>query len=299
MDILVTGSEGLLGRVVVQCLSRSHRLYAITRRAHSPIISNVTWLRHDLTHPCLPDELPERMDAVVHLAQSPYFREFPERAREIYEVSVGSTLRLLDWARSSGVSTFVYASSGGIYGHGEQGFKEDDNVVSPKGPLGFYFSAKQCAELLIENYAACFNVVILRPFFIYGAGQRPAMLVPRLVRSVATGRHVTLSGPEGMHLNPIHVSDAAHAVAATLSLQESHKINVAGPEVLTLKSMCDLIGTSVGRTPRYAIEVNEHPKHLVGDIDKMSRLLIRPTVPFSRGVIDLCKEVLDEGIETR
>ena len=58
---------------------------------------------------------------------------------------------------------------------------------------------------------------------------------------------------------PSMSSDAAHAVAATLSLRESHKINVAGPEVLTLKSMCNLIGTSVGRTPRYTIEANEHP----------------------------------------
>jgi nucleoside-diphosphate-sugar epimerase len=293
MDVLVTGPDGLLGRRVVQLLGAGHHVLALTRRHDSPAIKNVSWLRHDLAEPVLP-VLPSRIDAVVHLAQSPYFREFPERAREIYEVSVGSTLRLLHWARSSGVKTFIYASSGGIYGHGNRGFKEDDNVMSPAGPLSFYFATKQCAELLIENYAACFTVIILRPFFIYGPCQRRVMLVPRLVRSVVDETDVMLKGSEGMRLNPVHVDDAAHAVAAALALTRSHKINVAGPEVLTLRRMCDIIGSHVGKAPKYVIEDDVEVMNLVGDITRMSQLLVRPTTTFSQGVADLCKEIMSE-----
>jgi UDP-glucose 4-epimerase len=293
MDVLVTGPDGLLGRRVVQFLSANHRVHAMTRRHELPAIENVSWLRHNLVEPVLP-ELPSRVDAVIHLAQSPYFREFPERAREIYEVGVGSTLRLLDWARSAGVKTFVYASSGGIYGHGNRGFKEDDNVMSLAGPLSFYFATKQCAELLVESYASCFTVIILRPFFIYGPCQRRAMLVPRLIRSVIKETEVLLKGQEGMRLNPIYVDDAAQAVAAALGLTRSHKINIAGPDVLTLRHMCEIIGALVGKVPKYIVEDDADTMDLVGDITRMSQLLVRPSTAFSRGVVDLCKEITSE-----
>ena len=61
----------------------------------------------------------------MHLAQSPRYRDFPEGALDVFEVNVGSTQRLLDWACRQGVKRFIYASSGGVYGHGEAPFEED------------------------------------------------------------------------------------------------------------------------------------------------------------------------------
>ncbi len=250
----------------------------------------VTWLYHDLSSPRLPKSMPNHVSSVVHLAQSPHFREFPEQALHIFDVNVGSTMRLLHWARTAGARCFVYASSGGIYGHGDQDFKEDD-VVGSKGPLGFYFASKQCGEFLVENYSTCFTIVILRFFFVYGRGQRPTMLIPRLVRSVLDGRPILLQGEEGMRLNPIHVDDAVTAIARSLELKESHKINVGGPEVLTLKRIGEIIGSHVKRAPRYQIEEVGPPRHLVGDISKMTRLLGGPSVRFADGVREVCHEV--------
>jgi nucleoside-diphosphate-sugar epimerase len=85
-------------------------------------------------------------------------------------------------------------------------------------------------------------------------------------------------------------------VAAALALTQSHKINVAGPEVLTLKGMCEIVGAHVGKSPKYVIDEAGNAMNLVGDITRMSELLLRPSTPFSTGVVDLCKEVASEEL---
>lgn len=288
-DILVTGGTGLIGRNLLPVLADRGRVWATTHGAGGPHVPGVRWIEHDLAAPELPRDLPERIDTVIHLAQSSRFREFPDQAHDIFGVNVASTVALLDWARRAGARRFIYASSGGIYGHGEQEFREDDPIHATR-PLGFYLASKQCGELLVESYAEQFTVVILRFFFVYGRDQRPSMLIPRLVQSVVEGRPVLLQGGDGLRLNPTHVSDAVRAVVGALELEESHKINVAGPEVLTLRDVAETIGRQVGREPVFETRPDQTPSHLVGDIGKMSRLLGAPTVRFDDGVRELCAD---------
>lgn len=292
--ILVTGATGLIGRHLLPSLSSDHEVWTLARGESRKIAAGVSWLTHDLAAAELPANMPAPMDAVIHLAQSSRFREFPEQAADIFAVNVASTFRLLNWARTSGVKVFVYASSGGIYGHGDQEFTEDAEAGA-QGPLGFYLASKHSAELLVESYATVFTVIILRFFFVYGPGQRPGMLIPRLVRSVMGGQPIALQGEDGIRINPVHVSDAVRAVTRCLDLSDSHKINVAGPEILTLRQIGDIIGRHVGNPPRFHIAESASPNHLVGDVQKMTRLLGAPYVRFTDGVADLCRDaVLDK-----
>lgn len=284
--IVVTGATGFMGRLLVERLARRGDAVWAVARTPGEAREGVVWLDQDLSASALPARLPSSIDTVIHLAQSQRFREFPEHARDIFEVNVGSTLRLLDWARTAGARRFVLASSGGIYGHGERGFLETD-PMAPQGPLGFYLASKQCAELLAESYTSFFKVVILRFFFVYGAGQRPTMLVPRLVRAVKSGTSITLRSSDGIRLNPTHVSDALAALEGAVALEDSHKVNVGGPEVLTMRQLAETIGELVGRRPCFELEPGE-PNHLVGDTTKMARLLAAPATTFKAGVAELC-----------
>lgn len=288
--ILVTGATGLIGRHLLELLEPENEVWALTRGATLPARPKIHWLQHDLTSPSLPSQMPHRVDTVVHLAQSAHFREFPEHALPVFEVGVGSTVRLLDWARRSHVRTFVYASSGGIYGHGDQGFTEDD-VVGSKGPLGFYFATKQSGEVLVESYAGCFTIIILRFFFVYGSRQRRDMLIPRLVQTIVKNEPVFLHGQEGMRLNPIHATDAAAAIARSFQLKESQKINVAGREVLSMKQIGETIAEHLGCRAQFTYVAGEKPKHLIADIHKMERLLWLPQIRFADGVKELCREM--------
>ena len=65
---------------------------------------------------------------------------------------------------------------------------------------------------MIQGFAPLFqSVVICRPFFIYGPGQKKNMLIARLIESTRNKKPIILKGLEGMLFNPIYVKDAAHA----------------------------------------------------------------------------------------
>lgn len=278
--VLMTGATGLIGRAIVERVKDTVDLIALGRSEPPP---GVQWLRADLKEPVSLSILPPSVDAVIHLAQSEHFRDFPNRSREVFQVNVATVEAMLDWARRAGARRFILASSGGVYGHGNDAFSEAD-VIRPSGPLSYYLASKRCAELLTESYANLFTVVILRFFFVYGPGQKPSMLIPRLIDTVKAGRTVYLEGTDGIRLNPTYVSDAALAACRALSLTSSDIINVAGGEVFSLRELVQVIGSAVGRKPSFEVRQQSGPRHLVGSIDKMSRLLGPPATKFSDGL---------------
>lgn len=280
---LITGATGLIGRHVVSLLRDNWELYALVRKAGDSTSHRTHYIKCDLADEWSVSRLPRAVDAVIHLAQSENFREFPMHAEGIFRVNTLSTLRLLEYSWHARVKTFVLASSGGIYGHGDVGFREDDPIPSKDG-LGFYLGSKLCAEVLAENYTPHMNVIILRFFFVYGSGQRPTMLIPRLVKVVKEEQAIILHGKDGLKMNPIYVTDAASAVYRCLELTESQKINIGGPEILSLRQVGQQIGKVLRKDPVFEVKKDIPPQHLVGDIKKMTHLLGQPIVKFEEGI---------------
>lgn len=284
--IIVTGASGLVGSHLVTALSHTDEIHALSRSKIEPINSNTIWHAVDLDNEVDYSSLPQDADALIYLAQSDHFRDFPAKALEIFQVNTVQVLRALDFARSTGVKTFIYASSGGVYGFPEKGVSEDVTIPA-SGNLGFYLSTKLCAEILAENYAPFMDVVMLRFFFVYGAGQKRSMLIPRLVDNIREGKEITLQGEDGIRINPVHVSDAVRAIQAALNLHGCHRINVAGPDVLSLRELCNTIGRKIGVEPIFQINTTVSPGNLIADIESMKKLLVIPVKHFDKGVVDL------------
>ena len=79
----------------------------------------------------------------------------------------------------------------------------------------------------------------------------------------------------------------AKAIIESLSLKGSQKINVAGPEVLSLKEICNIIGIELGVKPQFETHENNASPHLIGDISKMKNMLGAPLVKFVDGIKSL------------
>lgn len=283
--VLVTGATGLLGSSLVPLLAEDAEVIGVSRSGGGdPSLSTgsaaapTTGMALDLADPTFPSRLPSGVDTVVHLAQSPRHRELPDSAPELFAVNTASTQHLLDWARRSGVSRFVVASSGAVHRSGA-GIRHETDPTPPG--LGFYAATKLAAEHLALAYADAMVVVILRYWFIYGPGQRSEMLVPRLIDTVRRGRAISLAGPDGMRFNPVHVADAARATAAATTLDTGVVVNVAGPEVLSLRDVGDAIGRAVGRSPSFTVDEGAAPPDLVASVERMEAKLVAPQRRFA------------------
>lgn len=284
--VLVTGGTGFIGRALLPLLAGRAEVVVLHRGEPPPGPPGVTWVRRDLSTPDWDTSGLPPVESVVHLAQSLRFREFPAGAADVFQVNLGATERLLEWARACGARRFVLASSGG---HDPSREVADGPLPAP-GALGHYLASKRAAELVAASWSGQLTVAVLRFFFVYGAGQRPGMLVSRLARAVAAGQAVTLQGPDGLRLNPLHVSDAARALLAALELEQGARIAVAGPETLTLRQVGEELGRQLGIPPRFEVLDEPAPSHLVGDVSLMTRLLGAPRTRFAEGVAEVCRE---------
>lgn len=285
-EVLITGSHGLVGLHVVPQLARSGRVFAVGRSARPSEHENVIPVGVDLSRPLDPAALPERLGAVVWLAQSNRFRHFPEGAEDMFAVNLAQLHGTIEYARKAGAKRFVYASTGSVYAPSDAPLTED-SPTGRAGELGLYAASRLAAELLVGSYKGLMDVAILRFFFVYGRGPKRDMLIPRLVDMVREGRTITLAGEAGVRINPLNARDAAAAVEAALSLSGVNVINVAGPEVLSMRNICDIAGDAAGIEPVYQLQPDARPQDVVADISRMGALLGAPAVTFREGVADL------------
>lgn len=273
--ILVTGAAGLLGRAVASSLSSSGAsVTALIRKSSADCPPDAERCVIDLSDDWNPKRLPQKIDVVIHLAQSNRFRDFPEGASDLYAVNVSATAKLLEYARRVGARQFIYASTGGLYK--AQGAKLAENSpLHEPDKLGAYFGSKLCGEIITQSYSGLMATTILRPFFIYGPGQKRNMLLPRLYDSIKAGKPIHLSGNEGIKINPIHVDDAASAVIEALKNPISAVVNIAGTEILGIRAIVECFGKHSQQKPVFVIQQTE-PEDLVADISLMISTLSRP-----------------------
>lgn len=281
--VLVTGASGFIGRHLIDHLSSSsssYEIFGIIRTSNPPRIGrNVEWITTDLTQPLDYDVLPKQVDVIIHLAQSKLYRQFPEKASDIFDVNIRATLQLLEYARSVKAETFIYTSSGGVEGY--KSGQADEGVLHT--PLNFYLTSKYCAELLAANYQAFLNIVVLRLFTVYGPSQK-GMLIPTLVEKVLRSEPITIQGDPGLQINPIYIKDAIRAFEPAMNLASSALINVAGDEEVSLKDLVKLI-KHISKADTEVTHTEEPSLRMIGDNGFMKEALrVRPEITLSEGI---------------
>jgi UDP-glucose 4-epimerase len=285
MNILVTGANGLLGRYLVELLSKQHKVFALVKKKNKlnfKLNKNISVLEIDLSY-IDTKILPKKIDTIYNLAQSNRFNDFPQGADDMVSINILAANILAKWGVKNGVKKFIYASSGGVYGGSNIPFKETFNINVNKN-LSFYLNSKLSAEMLLKNYLNLFETfTIIRPFFIYGPGQNEIMLIQRLIASIKNNTEITLIGKNGIKMNPIYVTDAANAVANILNINESMIINIGGDQIVSLKALILMIGTELAKKP--IIKNYDYAQNnLIGDITLMKKKLFKPNIDLKAGI---------------
>ena len=285
LKLLITGANGLLGQNSLRALNGDYEIHALVHKLPSALIDSVHYYERDFNSDWSTNDLPTDVFAVIHLAQSELFREFPDHALDVYHVNVTSTAKLLDYARQSGAKKFVFTSTGGIYDT-SLGAVNENSLINTFGQLGNYFATKLCSEILTHNYTTYFDVSLLRLFFMYGKEQKRSMLIPRLVDNIKHGRPIRLTSNGGIVINPIHVSDCVNVLDNLMKSEGSYTYNVAGPEQLSLKSIADIIGKKMGKEPVFE-HVDQVADNCVAQIDLLESRIYTPKIKLEDKIEEL------------
>jgi UDP-glucose 4-epimerase len=293
MRILITGASGFIGSHLVRHLSGSHEVVALLRRQPDQPVAGVRYVEQDLSQPLNLTRLPETLDAVIHQAALIQTADQPDGLA--FAVNVVATWALLQYAHKAGVRTFVYASSGGVYGARNRPFVEDD----PFNPMNLYSLTKAQAELAVNAAPGAFHKVILRYFFPYGSGTPNP--IPRWVKGALSGEPLQVLRSGKPAINPIHISDAVEATVRALHLEQSVVLNIAGQETTTFGAIAEMAARIANRTPNFAPIADEvalpyYRADILADTTAMQRLLnFQPTVDLATGIGALTRDYLNQS----
>jgi nucleoside-diphosphate-sugar epimerase len=279
MRILITGGTGFVGSALgPRLIAAGHELFCVGRPGSPAAFGEtVAW---DAENPVGTPKFPEAIDVVIHLAQSRRYRNFPADSREMFDVNVGMTMSLLQWAAESKVKQFCLVSSGTVY-EPFTGSLQEDAAVAPRGFLG---ASKLASEIIAWPFSGLFKLNILRLFFPYGPGQRDR-LIPDLIRRIRNGEsvQVTANG-DGMRLAPTFVEDIADVFLASVESSWTGTVNVATPEALSIREIAELIGQRLRVQPK--LEILERASiDVLPDLGRLaSRFDLRRFTRFERGL---------------
>lgn len=154
-------------------------------------------------------------DVVVHLAVA-RADATPAKRELCAQTNVMATVTLLEAAAAARVRRFVHVGGALEYGAVDGPMDED----TPVAPHGHYGATKAAASLLVRERGRSgdLETVVLRPFLVYGPGQRSTAFIPSVLAAARAGTAVTLT--EGAPARDwVHVDDLAAACVAAGSIR--------------------------------------------------------------------------------
>ena len=162
--VLVTGGSGFVGRRFVRSLrGDGTEVYAPDRSIL------------DVAAGSLPEL---SADWVIHLAGRTYVPASWSDPADFYRVNVQGTVNVLEYCHRS-QAKLIYIS-GYCYGIPETLPISEAAPLKPNNPYAFSKSAAEQACRFFFEYLQT-SVMIVRPFNVYGPGQSPDFLIPRIV----------------------------------------------------------------------------------------------------------------------
>jgi nucleoside-diphosphate-sugar epimerase len=188
--VLVTGGLGFIGsRLVPRLLDEGFAVRCVDEGAEPAHVDD--------------------MDAVIHLAALPGVRS--KRPPELLRaVNVELAGRLAEAAARRG-ARFVLASSSSVYGNAAVLPTPEDASLAP---LNAYAESKVAAEAAVLAQGG--DPVVVRPFTVYGPGQRPDMAFARWIAALAAGEPLLWHAAPGAARDFTYVDDVAEGIVRAL-----------------------------------------------------------------------------------
>jgi UDP-glucose 4-epimerase len=259
MRVLVTGGVGVVGCVVVRkLLGRGIEPVVCDLRPDfallPDLIDRIEFTMADVTDLRAVKRVLHdyHIDRIVHLAAfiDPDMDQQPFRA---FSVNAGGTANMLEAARLSGITRFIFSSSRAVYGNtprgvGEPGYRPLDEE-HPKQPSKAYDVTKLAAEQLGQVYREAYGIEFsaLRFAGIYGPGKQARhgrmSLRSRLVEDPLSGKPVRIKEGGDQLDDMIYVEDVAEAlVQAVLANRLNYgAYNIASGKGQTIREFADAV----------------------------------------------------------
>ena len=251
-NILVTGAGGFIGRELVQELKNAgHKVLELTSADG------------DIANPATLEKFNQvKLEHIFHLAGRTFVPDAWNEPADFQRVNVNGTVNILELCRKQKIPlTYVSAYLYGI--PGSLPIKETDKIV-PNNP---YALSKFLAESMCQFYAKYYEVpvTIIRPFNIYGVGQKLHFLIPEIIAQIQANKPIHLKDPAPRR-DYLYLDDFVDGSVRTLNLSHgSHLYNIGHGSSLSVAEIVDAIQSAAG-TSLPVVSDNKPRQNEISDV---------------------------------
>jgi nucleoside-diphosphate-sugar epimerase len=286
MRIAVTGSQSFIGkRLIALARERAIEIFGIDCLAGADTAAAV-----DVRDRKLAAILPERLDAVVHLAAVSRDGDCRNEPIEAFDVNVGGTLNVAQACIDQQARQLIFASSEWVYGEIESdGVQVEGQPIDATRIGGEYALSKLVGErvLAMASGRGLRNVTVLRFGIVYGPRETNWSAVESLFFKAATEPSITV-GSLATARRFIHVDDIASGILAAIGRKGFEVFNLSADRLVTLGEIIEASIRIHGTTPAVTETDPSNPSIRSPDNTKAKRELgWRPMIDLERGLKSL------------
>lgn len=309
--ILITGANGFLPAYLVESFLSLDKTYntkiiAIVRNKQKAnnrfknymTDTNLEIIEHDV---CNEFNYNHKIDFIIHAASQASPKYYKIDPVGTLNANVLGTINMLKLAQTKSVESFLYFSSGEVYGEVKDEFmpiKEDTfGYLNPALVRSCYGESKRMGETICVSYYAQYGIKakIVRPFHTYGPGMAldDGRVYADFVANIIKDQNIILNSDGKAKRAFCYLTDATIGFLTVLVNGENGEAyNVGNPQ--EEYSILELANILVNLYPEKKIEVilnktinADYLKSTITrnspNIDKLKKLNWNPTVTIEKG----------------
>ncbi len=218
MNVLITGSSGLIGKHLVSLLTEKNiNVIGYDRSPTESKKINYTFEQGELEDfPRLAAILKKyKVDSIIHSGGISHPIVGSNSPNQVVQTNIVGTNNIFEASRLFEVSKVIYLSSGAVYGNNESCPLPEDARPTPTSVYGV---SKVTGEYLAQIFTKQFgmDITTLRFPFVYGPGRSMPDPINFLIRKARDRENITMDGME-QQLEFIYVKDAVRAIWLALN----------------------------------------------------------------------------------
>jgi UDP-glucose 4-epimerase len=297
---VVTGGAGFIGSHMVDILLEKGFVVRVIdslvggreeNLSHHSDNTDLSFERRDIRSFAPDDTLFHGANYIFHFAGIGDIVPSIERPLDYMSTNVQGTMHMLECARFTGVSKFVYAASSSCYGLADVPTREDHPINTGYPYALSKFQGEQAAFHWHQVYKLPVNSI--RIFNAYGTRSRTSgaygAVFGVFLRQKLAGKPYTVVGDGTQSRDFLYVTDVARAFLAAAQTQYTGRIyNLGTGNPQSVNRLVELLGGDVTYIPKRPGE----PDSTWADTSRIIQELDwRPQVSFEQGVANILANI--------
>jgi nucleoside-diphosphate-sugar epimerase len=276
--ILVTGANGFVGKFLCKALKHlNHEVIELTKSS-GDIIDAETW-----------ENIPAT-EIVIHLAAKTFVPASWKNPELFLQTNTLGTVLALEYCRKHGarmifISSYLYGNPASL----------PINELAPISIPNPYALSKKAAEEYCRFYADSYkvNMVIIRPFNLYGFGQSENFLIPEIILQVLKGAAIRVKDLEPKR-DYIYITDFIEAIIKCIDSHRFEIFNIGSGSSYSVGEIIQMIHDICGTNLPVISSAEKRPAEImdtIADISKARELLQWiPTTSMKEGLTNIVKQ---------